>query len=272
MDKRRKVLVVEDDKNFRANLVELLEDEDCRVQACVSVPQARSAIEKMTFDVALVDVMLKGPADMADRGGLQVLRSLQEAGEGTRPIVLSGQRHDFDLVVDVWKKYGAVDYVFKHNIEQEGLDYLIRKLRPELNFAVPRCPNTWNALVTVLARGDDEGSFVHGVLHSLSFKGGQSLLQDRLLEATKWLVPLLPAAAGAIAANEALAGGFVRSVWSKGQGCAVEIIVHGGDVDEASLNERLSDRRKELHRRTKGGLTAIVATRPDLKRAYFSNS
>lgn len=271
MDKRRKVLVVEDDEVFRQALAAALTAADFHVYTCGSLGEARGLLKRISFDVALIDISLNGPLDMSNRDGLQVLTALRESGEGTTALVLTGHE-DSDLMRTVWKDFGGDDYISKGSLERKGVDYLIKAMRNALKSRPPGGRTvSWHLLVSVLSPDRGEADFVHALLRDISFKGGLPTLQAALQDATKWLHPLLPATRAAPPAR-ALAGVFSGTCWSKGQGTAVEIILHGREADVAALAEHAAGRgREELHRRAKGGLTALVLARPDLARSSFAD-
>lgn len=269
MDKRRKILVVEDHRLYRESLVDNLEEEGYRVEACKSLTDACEAIAALSFDLALVDIMLNGPSDLTNRDGLQVLANLRDLGEGTRAVALTAQSHDGGLVRKILKDFHAVDFIIKQEI---GRAALLKKVQSEIK-SKPRHAQAleWRSLVRALAPEVDEIGFVGHILRDTSFTGGQRILQDSLFEATKWLVPLLPLASVTTpGTGPSLPGIFVGVFWSKGQGCAVEISVQGkGKEGESSRSS--GPLHSELYRRTKGGLTTIVLARPDLQRSSFVN-
>jgi CheY-like chemotaxis protein len=274
MDKRSKILVVEDEDSARRTLTAVLKREGARVESCGSLSEACSAIEAIRFDLALIDIMLAGPQDRANRDGIEVLRRINEAAEGTRTLVLSGQS-DIDLVVDIWQEHGADGYVSKETAEREGLPFLLDKIREALKAsAAPRQQRDWNSLMHALAPGGADLSLVHDILQQSTFRGGLPVLRDGLLAACKWLVPLLPPGEGqALAADKDLPGAFAGLYWSRGQGCAVQIIVHGVNVDAAAADRHFSaEVHGQMHWRTKSGLTILVLARSDLSRSSFAGS
>ena len=110
---------------------------------------------------------------------------------------------------------------------------------------------------------------MHKCLSEIAPSGGLRTLQDRLLNSTKWLVPLVPFAIPAVGYKE-FGGGFVSRVWSKGQGTAVDILVHGakrGSVEADGAIERRAG--EELLRERKAGLAVLIMKRPDIPRSKF---
>lgn len=267
MDKRPKILVVEDDDDARVTLAAVLKREGVRVEACGSLAEATAAIESRRFDLALIDIMLAGPQDRSNRDGIDVLARIKAAGEGTMTLVLSGQS-DPDLVADIWQEHGADGYISKERAEREYPSYFLTKIREALGTGQPPPQaRDWNSLVGALAPDANEAEFVHEILGGATFSGGLPVLRDILLDAGRWLVPLLPSRdRSPRGLKPSGPGTFTGSYWSKGQGCPVRIVLRGsnagatdGDPDEATL----------LHRRTKGGLTVAIFQDPDRSRAEF---
>lgn len=274
MDKRPKILVVEDEESARRTLTAVLKREGARVEACASLSEACSAIDAMRFDLALIDIMLAGPLDRANRDGIEILTRINEAGEGTKTLVLSGQS-DPDLVVDIWQEHGADGYVSKETVEREGPPYLLKKISETLKSSItPLQGRDWNSLMHALAPAETEFRLVHEILQKSTFSGGLPVLRDGLLGACKWLVPLLPPSEGAnLSADTNVLGAFAGLYWSKGQGCAVQIIVHGTNANAVELDRHFStETHAQMHRRNKGGLTILVLARSDLSRSSFAGS
>lgn len=270
MDKRRKILIVEDDNLYRESLVDTLEQEGFRVEACKNVAEASNAIATLGFDLALVDIMLNGPKDVTNRDGLRVLSALKEVSEGTRVLALSAQRSDMSLVRNILKDFQADDYLVKQELNRA---MMLEKVRSEIE-ARPAQRQTvrWESLVRTLSPEGEEVEFVQAIMRSTGIKGGQKVLQDSLFDATKWLVPLIPLASGADrGASTGIPGFSVGPFWSKGQGRAVEIVIQGkGDKDAESTPSPFA--LSELYRRARGGVTSIVLARPDLERSSFAGS
>lgn len=270
MDKRDKILVVEDEESARDTLAAVLEREGVRVEACGNLASARAAMEAMRFDAALVDIMLAGRHDRSNRDGVEVLRLIQEAGEGTKALVLSGH-DDHDLVGDLWQKYGAYGYVSKGRARKEGLDFLLEKIRGAVKASVaPIQTRDWNALLRSLAPGETDLGIADEILRKCSFSGGLPVLRDGLLAACRWLVPLIARGKGLVEHGNA-PGLFAGDYWSRGQGCAVQLVLNGTNVDTAEVDRLFpAGADAPMYRRTKGGLTLSVLGRPDTARSDFA--
>jgi len=273
MDTRPRILIVEDHDALRESFVELLTDEGFKTHGVASLAEAKEAADRCSYHVALIDIMLKGD-DTSNRDGVDVVRYLRWLQEDTHPLVLSAQTQSRTLVRDLLRKYGAIDYLDKEELEQKesGNAFLIEKIRSLLES--PNAPpkiGDWSKLSKSLAGASSEQAFVSLCLRNLNFKGGFENLNNCLQHAGKHLVPLLPKATGSqlrpAKVQEVLNGTF----WSKGQGTAVEILLFGTNVSPEVLEAewRLAE-RTTLYNRAKGGLTIIVLECPELTRDQFA--
>jgi DNA-binding NarL/FixJ family response regulator len=116
---KKKVFVVEDHLLFRAMLVRLIESE-AGMSVCGvadNVKDAMALIEQTRPDLAIVDLMLRGP------GGLELIRELKAAGNPLPVLVLS--MHDESLYAERALRAGARGYVSK----QESPDTVIAAMR-----------------------------------------------------------------------------------------------------------------------------------------------
>jgi CheY-like chemotaxis protein len=271
MDKRPRILVVEDDESARGRVAAVLRREDVRVEACGSLDEATVLIENIRFDVALIDIMLAGPHDRANRDGVEVLTRIKAGGEGTRTLILSGQS-DPELVADIWQDHGADGYLSKDKVAREGPPYYLKKIREALDtMQPPTQTRDWSALARALAPDVSEADLVHDILRGAAFTGGLPLLRSMLFEAAKWLVPLVPARDASLRGLRETSPGVFRGIyWSKGQGRAVELTLHGSN-GEAGDRSSGSGSPELLHQRTKGGLTVATVALPDRSRAQFGD-
>lgn len=81
MGVRVRVLLVEDDPTLQRFVAMALEDDDVRLQACISVDEALLALATQRFDLVISDLMLPG------RHGLDLLQTLHK-----RPELRAGAR------------------------------------------------------------------------------------------------------------------------------------------------------------------------------------
>ncbi len=100
-----KILVVDDDASIRFFLKEMLEHEGYQVTLADSGETALKYIEREEFDLALVDLKMKGLS------GTDVLRVLRAQSPDTVVIMLTGQG-SLESAVEALRQ-GAHDYLFK---------------------------------------------------------------------------------------------------------------------------------------------------------------
>ena len=268
MDTRARILVVEDIEVARETLIAVLDRADYSVDGVATAASAISTIDSRCYHVALVDIMLAGKDDTTDRGGAKVLQYLKQVRDPTHALVLSAQKNDVTLVRDLIKRYGALDYIAKWEFEEKGNEYLLQQIKD----AMPKsAPLTWADLTKSLIWNWMEAKFVSNSMHLLKFGGGFENLSRSLISACQHLVPLLvekgaPRAMDRHPAAEVFSGIY----WSRGQGVAVEILIHGKNVPSATIEKQwdLSE-GNVLYHRTKSDLSVIAIKRPELPRTQF---
>ena len=102
-----RILVIEDNADLAANLIEILDDEGARVRTAGTAAAARAMVDKDPgLDLALLDVQLP------DSSGLALLPDIKRAGDGLAEVVLiSGQATIEDATLAV--SGGAYAYILK---------------------------------------------------------------------------------------------------------------------------------------------------------------
>jgi CheY-like chemotaxis protein len=271
METKPRVLLIEDRDTARKSWVKALDRAGFKVDGVADAREAIDAINRCTYHVAVIDIMLAGD-DTSNRDGVQIVRYLRGLRENTEPLVLSGQP-DTTLVRDLLRKYGAIDYVAKKEIEQKGFSIVIEKIRSLL--PPPGQPPKfadWSVLVTMLSGGASEDVFVSQFLRFLKFKGGFENLSNSLQLACKHLVPLLPLQSGDVGMRPSKVPDVLTGIfWSKGQGVAVEIICFGTNASRELLEAEWNlSEKTTLYNREKAGLSIVVFERPDLSRDQFA--
>jgi DNA-binding NtrC family response regulator len=121
MSKRRSLLVVDDNRNWRELLTMLFADE-YDISAAETYEQASLLLKehRPPFEVAIIDIRLID-TDANNEDGLRLLRSIQELGTGTRAIVLTGYP-DLRTGKIALRDLGAYDYLEKYPAKGGGLD------------------------------------------------------------------------------------------------------------------------------------------------------
>lgn len=105
MASRRKVLVVEDDRDIALLVGTHLEDIGCAVSSAVSGEDALELLEDGAFDLVVLDLMLPGI------DGFEVTRRLRAVEAYTLVLMLTAKSSELDRVVGL--ELGADDYLAK---------------------------------------------------------------------------------------------------------------------------------------------------------------
>ncbi len=105
MDLATRIMVVDDDAGIRDLLTEFLERHGYAVETAADGAAMDRLLERSSFDLAVLDVMLPG------EDGLSILRRLQAGGGDMPVIMLSAVGTDIDRIVGL--ELGAEDYLPK---------------------------------------------------------------------------------------------------------------------------------------------------------------
>ena len=270
-DKRVRVLVVEDIETTRSMYVRNLELRgDYHVDTAADLDEATAALDAFTYHVALVDIMLAGAKDTANRDGTKVLERIRDLDEGTRAVVLSAQK-ETQQVREFIKEYEAFDYLDKDALLEAGIGKMIEYVATAAGDSKVGTEPSWDAVVAALAGDRDEPAFVSEAMSSLKFGGGFENLKRTLTAAVRHLLPLAPAREGAtgLALDEST-GSLEARFWSKGQGCAIEFVLSGKDGDGPSQGAAAGD--AALVEREKGGLSVVVTRLAEEPREGFADA
>lgn len=127
-----KILVVDDDKEFRDLLSEILRKERYEVRTAESVEAAMEELERGSYDIVTVDMKYK-IGSTEDIAGEELLIHLKANYEGIRCIIISGSPE-----VEVSRtqaayfaiKYGA-PFVEKHRFNRTEFKRLVKELLEE---------------------------------------------------------------------------------------------------------------------------------------------
>ncbi len=263
MDRRARVLVVEDIATLRESYVANLELEgEFRVDAARDLQSATDALERCAYHVAIVDIMLAGEKDVANRDGVHVLRRLQMLDEGTSALVLTAQEHP-QLARDILKRYGAFDYLAKAVLQKDGMPALLEKVRSGVKESSAGAVS-WESAIDLLRGPRSEDELVADVMHRLQFKGGFENLNRTLVAALAHVAPLVPRRGNADGLtfderDQVYRGTF----WSKGQAASIELAIGGKDSSMATEDATT------LLERDKAGLHVRLLKADGLERPAF---
>ena len=115
------ILVVDDEKNIRLLLQELLVEEGHRVLTADNGQTALTLIGQYPFDLILLDLKMPGGLD-----GMQVLSALRRQGSDAVVIILTAHA-TLETAVEALRQ-GAFDYLFKPILPEQFLDSVRRGL------------------------------------------------------------------------------------------------------------------------------------------------
>ena len=99
------LLLVDDDQEFLASLVESLIDSGLNVLSASDGQEALEIMKQMKIDIAVVDVVMPG------LGGIETLSEIKKAHPELEVIMLTGLA-DIKTTIDAMKQ-GAFDYLIK---------------------------------------------------------------------------------------------------------------------------------------------------------------
>ncbi len=111
------VLVVDDEEDFRETLVKRMEKRNLNVSGAESGPKALDLMDKMDFDVVVLDVKMPGV------DGIETLREMKRKKPLTEVILLTGHASVESGIEGM--KLGAFDYLMK----PVNIDELLEKMR-----------------------------------------------------------------------------------------------------------------------------------------------
>jgi two-component system, OmpR family, phosphate regulon response regulator OmpR len=119
------ILVVDDDRRIRELLVSYLKGNGFRVTGAAHAAEARQALEGLSFDVIVLDVMMPG------ENGLNFASALRAAGSGVPILMLSARSESSDRISGL--ATGVDDYLGKPFEPEElllRLRNLLRRVQP----------------------------------------------------------------------------------------------------------------------------------------------
>jgi DNA-binding response OmpR family regulator len=123
----KKILVVDDDKELRANLSVVLEDIGYITDTAPSAAEALTKSSSVDFDIVLLDLMIP------EASGMEVLGELRKITPRTKVIMITAFA-SVDTAVEAMKK-GASDYISKPFTVQ-NLDITLKKTLEEARFSL----------------------------------------------------------------------------------------------------------------------------------------
>ena len=238
---KKRILVIEDIDSLRESLVDLLETSNFNVSSAGNLDEAFELIEKRTFDVALIDIMLQGEEDLANQDGLKIMGKLNKKNEGTVLIAVTGQ-HQPHIVRDILKRYNAYDYIDKKNYSNKLLLDTINQglLNAKLNLY-----SGYDNLFELLSN-ENSDLWVSKALGVLRPSDGAMGLSTFFFSFFKQLLPAIlgnkEVEIANLVGNKFIYGEF----WSKGIGQKIIYVISNSKVDFTEINDLLTINFDEL--------------------------
>jgi two-component system phosphate regulon response regulator OmpR len=127
------LLVVDDDPRLRELLRRYLTENDFQVSTAQDAPSMNRLMQRQTFDLIILDLMLPG------EDGLSIVRRLRGGGERTAIIMLTAKGDDVDRILGL--EMGADDYLPKPFNPRELLARAHAVLRRQPPPEVPGAPS-----------------------------------------------------------------------------------------------------------------------------------
>jgi DNA-binding NarL/FixJ family response regulator len=122
-----KVLVVEDDVNWRALYEEILGDAGWVCYCAVSYGEARGWLQRLDFELAIVDLNLaSSAAPEGNRDGFFLLRAARQRGVPAIVVSALGDPADVDRAYD---EYGVFAFVEKEGFDRRNFRRLLEEAR-----------------------------------------------------------------------------------------------------------------------------------------------
>jgi CheY-like chemotaxis protein len=193
MDKKYKFLVVEDEDMQREAITMYLRNKGHLVHDAANLSSAVAYLNRRTYHVALIDIMLAGMEDQANRDGLKVLDKLNELNEGTIPIIMSVQS-DTELSAAVGKKYSNMDVEYFSKLKP-GQTYSVRISEKAINTAGNYNYNFFDDKLSpakFFSGHSDANIWESNCMLKLKIKGDVLKFKSYLINISKDITPLLP--------------------------------------------------------------------------------
>lgn len=127
-----RILIVDDDLEIRTLLTRYLTAQECTVRAVENGVEMRRLLERETFDVLILDIMLSGD------DGLTLCAKLRADGFYLPILMLTAKGQDIDRIIGI--EVGADDYLAKPFNPRELLARIKSLLRRQAYAKIPGSP------------------------------------------------------------------------------------------------------------------------------------
>jgi CHAT domain-containing protein len=114
-----RILVVDNEPDWRTTLQGLLVDEGYQVITARDESEALATIVQTSFDLAIVDMRLHGDT-VDDESGLSLVQNLKKLDPQMKVILLTGYQTRIGQVAKSFKSCGVEDFIDKSDLERKG--------------------------------------------------------------------------------------------------------------------------------------------------------
>jgi CheY-like chemotaxis protein len=223
MDRKQRVLLVDDDENFTFAYSNGLQGGGFDVDVVHTADDAIRCLDNKVYEAAVIDMNLSGPPK-DNSGGLSVLRHASALEEPPALVVCTGDDRP-QFAADLFQEWRGVSrFVAKSELTNKGSAELLHNIRTGIAGRPPSRDHRKD-MMRVLAGAEREDAWVHSALSTLTPSGGYQGLVIFLQEFFRGLLPLLPSKDKKGSQLHVADGGkaLVGAFWSKGIGAPVVV-------------------------------------------------
>jgi ActR/RegA family two-component response regulator len=253
---RKRVLIVEDDPEVRKNLCDILELRDFEVTGIATAEKAIDLVHRVTFHVVSIDIGLDDD-DMTNTDGQKVLAEVARLAEGTRALIVSGNR-DQHLTIEAYERYGIARFLLKGQYTLKDFAAAVAK---EASVAALRVFGHFASAFDALVFELDEPFWVDSAMRAIPIKGGMYTLRRSIEGLVNPLAPIRPHRdPRERALIDTINATISFRFWSKARGVAIRcLICRAGSKDIAAGEDRHAF----------GGVEAVVTVDPAAARTDY---
>lgn len=268
MNDKKRVLIVEDHPDILETSRKHVERAGFDVDVASKRDEAFEKIRRRAYHVAMIDVNLtdyQGGRGSADQSGIDIVRKINELGEGTRCIIVSGEKGS-ETPVDAHDA-GIHKYIIKNRIR--GPEDYVGTIETLAKSCEIHAYGRFKDLIAYLSFPEIRWAWEDKVRHTL--KCDAASLNQILAEVFSSFIPVLPqkdssCSLAGNAENNQVTGVF----WSRALALAIWVSI--GRKGVALLEPKTTGTVKPIAARSKGPINFAVWGLPDLSRNQFLNN
>ena len=127
-----RVMLVDDDKELRNTMADILGALDIEVDTACDAPSAYALLEKGRYDVAIVDMVLPGAS------GVDVIRRIRRMSRGTRVVICTAYYSYFNCDLLIQAELLGVDATAHKPVDPLAFVALVKELGSRVPDAKPQ--------------------------------------------------------------------------------------------------------------------------------------